>query len=72
MEEILLKTKDNTKIAVNHYSQGFESVLIVVPGWYMTKDSKAFSDISESFAEKLDVLTMDCRGHGKYIYFKRA
>ena len=65
MKEIEVFTKDKVKIAVNHYQQGFEEVVIVMPGWCMTKDSNAFKQIAEFFAQKYDVLSMDFRGHGK-------
>lgn len=65
MKEIILTTEDNVKIAVNEYANGFDKVIIILPGWCMTKDSDAFKRISESFAEKVDVLTVDFRGHGK-------
>lgn len=63
--EIKLKSKDNVKIAINFYNQGNEAVVIVAPGWCMTKDSKAFCEISEVFANDFDVITLDFRGHGK-------
>ncbi len=65
MKEITLKTADNVKIALNHYQNGFERVVIIAPGWFMTKDSKAFKEISEVFAERSDVMTFDFRGHGR-------
>ncbi len=65
MNEITLKTADNVKIALNHYPKGFERVVIIAPGWFMTKDSKAFREISEVFAERSDVMTFDFRGHGR-------
>lgn len=65
MKEIFLKTKDNVKIALNHYENGNDSVVVLVHGWFMTKDSKAFANISECFSKKFDVLTLDCRGHGR-------
>lgn len=65
MKEIFLKTKDNIKIAVNCYEKGHDSVVILLHGWYMTKDSKAFLEMSESFSCKFDVLTLDFRGHGR-------
>lgn len=65
MEEIFLKTSDNIKIAINHYKKGHNEVLILAPGWFMTKDSKSFSQIAEVFNEDTDVITMDFRGHGK-------
>lgn len=64
MKEIKLETKDGVKIAVNHYENGFKSVVILAPGWFMTKDSKSFAQMSEVFSQKADVLAMDFRGHG--------
>lgn len=64
MKEIKLETKDGVKIAVNHYENGFKSVVILAPGWFMTKDSKSFVQMSEVFSQKADVLAMDFRGHG--------
>ena len=65
MKEIKLKTSDNIEIAINHFQYGFDSVLLVFPGWFMTKDSKAFREISNAFSKKMDVITVDFRGHGK-------
>ena len=65
MQEVILKTDDNVKIAVNGYFSSKNEVVIVAPGWCMTKDSDAFRQISEMFASDYDVLTIDFRGHGK-------
>ena len=65
MKTTFLTTNDNVKIAINHYHNGNDTVVIVLPGWCMTKDSKAFKSISEMFSEKFDVITFDFRGHGK-------
>ncbi len=65
MKEIYFYTKDNVKIAVNQYQQGFDKVLIIAPGWFMTKDSKPFYNMSIEFSKYLDVLALDFRGHGK-------
>lgn len=60
-----LHTKDNIKIALNHYKSGFKEVVIIAHGWCMTKDSNAFKKISEAFNKNFDVITFDFRGHGK-------
>ncbi len=65
MNEMKLKTIDQVEIAVNCYKNGFDSVVIIAPGWFMTKDSKSFREISDIFKEYSDVLTMDFRGHGR-------
>ena len=65
MQEVILKLNDNVKIAVNGYFSSNDEVVIVAPGWCMTKDSYAFRQISEMFAAEYDVLCLDFRGHGK-------
>src|SRR5574344_779669 len=64
-KELFCKTDDNVKIAINHYKNNKEAVLIVSPGWFMTKDSQAFQQISEFFFNEFDVICIDFRGHGK-------
>ena len=63
--EIFLKTEDNTKIAVNHYDNKRDFVIIIAHGWYMCKDSTVFKAMSADFFENSDVITFDFRGHGK-------
>lgn len=65
MEKIFLKTSDGIKLALNHYKTGHNEVIIIVHGWFMTKDSKAFTSMSEEFSKYYDVICFDCRGHGK-------
>lgn len=65
MQEIFLKTKDNIKIAINHYSKKRDNVIIICPGWFMTKDSKAFAKLSKNLFQYFDIISMDFRGHGK-------
>ena len=65
IEQITLKTTDNIEIAANYLKNGFQEIVIIVAGWCMTKDSKTFLEITEAFSQKYDVLTIDCRGHGK-------
>ena len=65
VQEKFLKTTDKVKIALNHYGYERDDVLIIAPGWFMTKDSNAFCAISEAFFECIDVISFDFRGHGK-------
>ena len=60
-----LKTKDKINIAINYYPNGFDEVVVIAPGWCMTKDSDAFCRIAEMFAKHFDVISLDFRGHGK-------
>ncbi|MFQ8626970.1 MAG: alpha/beta fold hydrolase [Candidatus Gastranaerophilaceae bacterium] len=59
-----LYTSDKIKLAVNHYQTGYDSVVILAHGWFMTKDSKAFLKC-EMFSEYFDVISFDFRGYGK-------
>lgn len=63
--EVFLTTIDKVKIAINHYKEGKEQVLIIAPGWTMSKDSKFIKKIADNFAEFFDVIAMDFRGHGR-------
>lgn len=64
-KEITVTTTDGEKIAFNLYENGFSSVLIIAPGWFMTKDTVQFREISDAFCEFTDVICMDFRGHGR-------
>lgn len=65
MKSYNLITRDKVKIAIDFYQNNFDEVVIVAPGWCMTKDSKAFREISKMFFKHFDVLSFDFRGHGK-------
>lgn len=65
MKEIFLKTEDNIKIGINCYDSNSNTVIIICPGWFMTKDSEAFTNMSKAFSQYYDVISMDFRGHGK-------
>lgn len=60
-----LRTLDNVEISVNHYINGFDRVLIFMPGWFMTKDSRCFSEMCETFGLGADIIGLDFRGHGE-------
>lgn len=65
IKKLNLRTQDGIKIAINHHHTGHDEVLILAHGWFMTKDSKYFSDLANVFSENFDVISMDFRGHGK-------
>lgn len=65
MEKLFLTSKDNVKVSINRHKSGFNSVLIIAPGWFMGKDTKPFSSMAKQFAKHFDVISMDFRGHGK-------
>lgn len=65
VQEIVLRTDDGIKIAANQHKIGFEEVLIIAHGWFMTKDSKYFRDMANVFSQYFDIISMDFRGHGR-------
>lgn len=64
-QELFLTTSDKVKIAINHYRAQADKVVIIAPGWTMSKDSKFIRRISQKFSKFFDVISMDFRGHGK-------
>lgn len=65
MNERFLKSKDGERIALNHYDQKRNSVIIICHGWAMCKDSKVFKGLSEDLFKHHDIITLDFRGHGQ-------
>lgn len=65
MKNYNLTTKDKVNIAINYYQNDFDEVVIIAPGWCMTKDSNAFTELAETFAKSFDVISFDFRGHGE-------
>lgn len=64
-QEIFLTTADKIKIAINHYMSQADKVVIIAPGWTMSKDSKFIRKIAKKFSTFFDVISIDFRGHGK-------
>jgi len=65
MEEFTLKTPDNINIKINRYDNNNEEVVIICPGWFMTKESKSIKNLAKALFSSVDVITMDFRGHGR-------
>lgn len=65
MKEVFVKTHDSVNIGFNYYQTGHDAVVIICPGWFMTKDSKSFVNMAGHFSQFYDVIAMDFRGHGK-------
>lgn len=64
-QEVFLTTTDKVRIAISHYKSNKEPVLIIAPGWTMSKDSKFIKKIADNFSNFFDVISIDFRGHGK-------
>ncbi len=65
MQEVFIETADKVEIALNLYNSAHSSVVIVCPGWFMTKDSASFSEFAQKLSKEHDVIVMDFRGHGR-------
>ncbi|MGQ9630853.1 MAG: alpha/beta hydrolase [bacterium] len=63
--EIFLTSFDGTEIAVDLYSGGFESVVILVPGHSGRKDMIELKALIDALRRDFDVIAMDNRGHGR-------
>lgn len=63
--ELYIKTSDGIKIALNHFKNDKEQVLIIANGWTMSKDSNFISEMANLFAKTFDVISFDFRGHNK-------
>lgn len=60
-----VQTSDNVSIAYDTYKNNHDEVIILAHGWFMTKNSNAFTQIAEDFSKYYDVIVLDFRGHGK-------
>lgn len=59
------KINDNIEISYDRYETNHKEVVILAHGWFMTKNSKAFSQMARDFSKYYDVIVLDFRGHGK-------
>ncbi|OGW76063.1 MAG: hypothetical protein A2Z72_01690 [Omnitrophica bacterium RBG_13_46_9] len=60
-----LITEDRQKIAYNHYKNGNKKVVIIIHGFYNSKDSALLRNLSEELFKDYDVFIFDLRGHGQ-------
>ena len=60
-----LYTADGETIAYEHYKQGFNSVVIICPGFYNSKINRWMQKTVELVLTKYDVIIFDFRGHGQ-------
>ena len=61
----VLITKDKEHIAYKWYKNNHEKVVVIVHGFFNSKDSVLLTELAEHLAEKQDVFMFDFRGHGK-------
>jgi pimeloyl-ACP methyl ester carboxylesterase len=60
-----LLTPDRKKIAYHHYTSGQDKVIVIVHGFYNSKDAVILKRLAEDLSGDYDVLMFDFRGHGK-------
>lgn len=60
-----LFTKDNHKIAYDHYQAGNANLVIIAHGFFNSKDAVLFKKLAENLFKDYDVAVIDFRGHGK-------
>lgn len=61
----ILLTVDRQQIHYDHYKNGFDKVVIVVHGFFNSKDAVLLKELSVELSADYDVLIFDFRGHGK-------
>ena len=61
----VLTTADNQQIAYKYYCKGNEKVVVIVHGFFNSKDSELLSQLGEKLSDKYDVFMFDFRGHGE-------
>jgi pimeloyl-ACP methyl ester carboxylesterase len=61
----ILHTSDNINISYDHYKRGFDSVIIICPGFFNSKDNRWMRRSVEMLSDNYDVIIFDFRGHGK-------
>ena len=60
----ILYTQDKITIAYEHIKSGFESVVVVCPGFFNSKNTRWMREAVNLVSGEHDVLIFDFRGHG--------
>ena len=60
-----LYTEDNIDISYNLYKTGSDSVIIICPGFYNSKENRWMRKTADLISSKYDVIMIDFRGHGE-------
>ncbi|MEW6104210.1 MAG: alpha/beta hydrolase [bacterium] len=60
-----LITKDNKKIAYDHYQFGHDKVIVIAHGFFNSKDAVLIQRLKDIIIDSYDVIIFDFRGHGK-------
>ncbi len=65
IESGTLSTSDNISIAYDRFVNGSDSIIIICPGFYNSKENRWMHKTVELLSPSYDVLIFDFRGHGK-------
>lgn len=60
----ILTTSDNVTIACDHTTIGYDSVIIVCPGFFNSKKNRTIQQVVALFQPFYDTIVFDFRGHG--------
>jgi len=59
-------TTDGITVSLDRYGEGKrDTVLIICPGFFQSKETATFQHMAHALAATTDVITMDFRGHGR-------
>lgn len=61
----ILYTRDDVEIAYEHYRDGFDTVVIICPGFYNSKKNRWMRKTVNLISPEWDVIIFDFRGHGE-------
>lgn len=61
-----VKTSDGVRIAMDLYANDQASATIIIcPGFFQSKGTPTFCQLSQALAQQYNVVAMDFRGHGQ-------
>ena len=60
----IVYAEDNVALAYDQYRQGNDSVIIICPGFYNSKENRWMRKTVDLLLPRYDVIIFDMRGHG--------
>lgn len=58
-------TEDRQEIHYDHTQGGFDTLIVIAPGFFNSKASTLLKQLGQEFSRSYDVLLLDFRGHGQ-------
>lgn len=65
MSKLTVTTKDNVKIAYKQIGHQHASCLLILHGFYNSKEALLLDQLAHQLKDSYDVISIDFRGHGK-------